>query len=94
MESIKMLCYEFPDKAYVTLHGLADTHRPRTEPLERYEMDLQQKVARLKPIYMCVLTSWMRYGDYGAEKMLKPNGVHPNWVKLYGGERQVEVTQS
>lgn len=70
------------------------THRPRTEPLERYEMDLQQKVARLKPIYMCVLTSWMRYGDYGAEKMLKPNGVHPNWVKLYGGERQVEVTQS
>lgn len=34
------------------------------------------------------------YGDYGAEKMLKPNGVHPNWVKLYGGERQVEVTQS
>lgn len=23
MESIKMLCYDFPDKAYITLHGLA-----------------------------------------------------------------------
>ena len=70
------------------------THRPRTEPLERYDVDYNKGVARLKPIFMCVLTSWMRYGDYSAEKMLKPNGVHPNWVKLYGGEKQIEVTQS
>lgn len=70
------------------------THRPGVEPLDRYDLDMNKGYATLKPVYVVTATSWLRYGGYGAEKMFKPNGVHPNWVTLYGDEFRIEVTQS
>ena len=69
------------------------THRPGVEPLDRYDLDMNNGYATLKPLYVVTATSWMRYGGYGAEKMMKPNGVHPNWVTLRGDEWKIEVTQ-
>lgn len=71
---------------------LGHTHKPYTTQPGQIVIDPHNNVVSVRPYKVISATSWLRYGDYAARKMLMPSTHCLQTLVLRGNKKEMMVT--
>ena len=71
---------------------LGHTHKPYTTQPGQIVIDVRNNIVTVKPYKVISATSWLRYGDYAARKMMMPSTHCIQTLVLGGNKKSMTVT--
>lgn len=71
---------------------LGHTHKPYTTQPGQIVIDTRNNIVSIKPYKVISATSWLKYGDYAARKMLMPSTHCLQTLVLRGNKKEMMVT--
>lgn len=80
-----------------TLEGVdalitAHTHKPLNTTPSRWVVDSRRNVMKEVPMDVIIATSWTRYADYAARKMMPPTSNVLQRITIQGDKKEIEIS--
>lgn len=84
-----------PDSMQISVEGIdgiitGHTHKPAKAPSGRLIFDSRNNVIKRSKTLVFVCTSWLDFGGYPEQKLMKPVAFHPDTIRLSGKSKEWE----
>lgn len=71
---------------------IGHTHKPYITNPGKIVIDKSNNIVSVKPFKVINMTSWLKYGDYAAQKMLLPSTHSLQTLTLRGNKKEMVVS--